>query len=46
MDVTKALSILSGEFFIYLYDSIFGQVPSAVSVITAPTDPPLPPIQE
>ncbi len=43
VDLNMALSFMSGGLFTLVYDNLFGMVPSASSVISAPTDPPLPP---
>jgi hypothetical protein len=42
VDLNKAVTNLSGKLFGELYDQLFGQIPAAASVITAPADPPLP----
>ena len=31
------------DFFLYIYEELFGMVPSAAAVVAAPVDPPLPP---
>ncbi|MBR4183671.1 MAG: hypothetical protein IKQ56_07615, partial [Lachnospiraceae bacterium] len=43
LNINSILTNLSCPMFGWLYDMIFGRVPSAVSVVQPPKDPPLPP---
>ncbi|MBQ5952473.1 MAG: hypothetical protein IJL47_00285 [Lachnospiraceae bacterium] len=45
VDLTRAVSNMSGKLFEGLYNELFGQIPSAAAVIAAPADPPLAPRQ-
>ena len=46
VDVTKALLSGVGGFFDYVFDLIYGDVPVASALISAPSDPPLAPAKE